>query len=115
MKNLTNFIQEKYLIDKNTIVKNDPEIGETAYDYNDDPWIILDFCKFKDKAALKKLLKKYDDSGCFGDFVNDEYIEITPDDYVVAAELDDENADSRHSQTAVWIWGSDGLSYKNND
>ena len=115
MKSLKQQIQEKYLIDQDTICLDKPEIGETAWDYNGEAWEILDYCKIKNKADLKNLIRNYDYNGVFKDLMNDKTIDISSYEYAVAAEAKEKDSWSKTNEICVWLWGYDGLSYYNDN
>ena len=110
MKQINNYILERLHINKNTksIYKEhkDPIIGKIAYDYNGEPWEIIDFCKINDNQKLTKLIQQYDYYGTFKDFVDEydpkEYIE-----YAVAAEKNDD------TDYTIFVWEYDGLCFEN--
>jgi len=103
MKSLKQQIQEKYLIDKDTVDPNIPKVGEIAWDYNGEAWKILDYCEITNKADLKNLIKNYDHSGLFKESI--KYLNKT-DKFVVAAE-------NENCNIALWVWGFDGICYEN--
>ncbi len=118
MRNLDNYINEKLIIGKNIIHKKnklkEPICGEEAYDYNDDKWEILDYIDLNSNSQeIKKFLDQYDRFGSFKEWYDDElknnkeeFTNSKYPKYAVAAE-NDWNAD-----TTVWLWGPDGLYYK---
>lgn len=118
MKNLKEIISERLHITKKTKtnIKNikDPEKDTVAYDYNGDPWYIMDICQMNDIKSLNKFIKKYDDSGVFWDWYNDEF--LNPDyDYQDKKDLwavACEDQEYRSSIT-VWVWGYEGVCYAN--
>lgn len=89
----------EYLLSKKRNKLNDlPKEGETAYDWYDEEWTIVDFCSCGDKEALKKFMSDYDAP----DDLEDEY---TDDDYLVAAE--------NGKFITVFLWDEHcGLHYK---
>lgn len=92
----------EYLLSKKKTKFNDfPKEGEKAYDWNDEEWTIVDFCKVSDKDAFKKFKQDYDDFGTLDDLeASMENI-----DYVVAAE--------NGEYISVFLWDEDGgLHYK---
>lgn len=88
---------------KNTLQA--PEIGALAYDADGNQWEILDYVRLDANAmSIKRFLSKYDSSGIFNDFIDYD------EDYIagrlaVAAE-------NEYSETAVWMWGFDGIYYE---
>ena len=45
----------------NEVRKSDePVIGNIAYDYYDEPWVIIDYCKVSETSKLKKLMRDFD-------------------------------------------------------
>lgn len=112
MKNIYLFISEKLKLNKNSTLKKqqnikDPIIGKTAYDYDCEPWEIIDFCKLDDNEKLQKLIKKYDSNGVFKDFMDEFNPEEYNTEYAVAAESNDT------SEFTIFIWGYDGLCFEN--
>lgn len=86
----------------NEVRKSDePAIGNIAYDYYNDPWVIIDFCKVNETPYLKKLMRDYD-TGTFYDEWNDGLYD--GEAYAVAAHNKDDKRD-----TALWVWGPEGL------
>lgn len=77
-------IKESLLVALNESYKIDePMIGSTAYDYNNDPWVIIDFCLVKEKGKVRKLIKEYDMFGEYKDNYKDGM--YSEDSYAVAA------------------------------
>lgn len=111
MKQINNYILERLHINKDTksIYKNhkDPIIGEVAYDYYEEPWEIIDFCKINDNQKLTKLIKKYDHYGSFTDFLDEFDPKEYNVEYAVAAEKIDE------PEYTIFVWGYDGLCFEN--
>ena len=111
MKKLKDLILERLHINKNTkVIKNkvkDPEIYEIAWDYNSEPWEIYDFCELTNQSELTNIIKKYDDSGCFKDFL-DEFDQSDYPEVKYAVGAVNENGDC-----AVFIWGYEGLCFEN--
>lgn len=109
MNKLKEYIQEKLKINKDSqkYELELPEIGAFAKDYNNDEWEILDFCKFEDKEKMKNIIRKYDHSGCFTDFIENEYEpkENGKNIFIVAAKMKNDTAN------AVWLWGPGFLYY----
>lgn len=103
MKTLYEFLSNKVV---NPIKEEFPEEGRIAYDWNDEEWIIDEYCYVKDEKKLNDLLYKYDASGVMTDDVNNG--EYEDDDIIVGAVLR-----NRTSETAAFLWDeSSGLHYK---
>lgn len=80
---------------------NEPVIGNIAYDYNDDPWVVIDYCKVSETSKLKKLMREFDTGVFADDYKAGAY---DGEAYAVAAyNRDDER------EFALWIWSPDGL------
>lgn len=95
-------IKESLLASLNETRKSDePVIGNIAYDYYDEPWVIIDYCKVSETSKLKKLMRNFD-TGSFAD----DYNAGTYDGeaYAVAAHNKDDERD-----VALWLWGPEGL------
>ena len=110
MKQINDYIIEKLKINKNSEWPSndckDPEIGEIAYDYFGEEWEILAFCRLCEKKNLNSIISNYDDSGVFKDMLEDIKSEYDNNTFIVAAESD-------RGDSAVWVWGGEGLCYEN--
>ena len=112
MKKIDNYIIEKLSLNKSLKINidslKDPVIGKTAWDYNGEPWEIIDFCDINDKQELNKLIRKYDNTGVFKDFLD----EFDPNDYETieyAVAVESINT----AEYTIFIWGYDGLCFEN--
>lgn len=110
MKKFTELLERLNVKNLNVSIHTikDPIIGKIAYDYNGDPWEIIDFCKFADKYKLRKLIIKYDSNGVFKDFLEEydpKYYETIG--YVVAVES------PFNPEFTIFVWGHDGLCFEN--
>lgn len=95
-------IKESLLASLNEVRKSDePAIGDIAYDYYNDPWVIIDFCKVNETPYLKKLMRDYDTGSFYDDYSAGAY---DGEAYAVAAHNKDDKRD-----TALWLWGPEGL------
>ena len=109
MKTLYEFLSNKVV---NPIKEEFPEEGRIAYDWNDEEWIIDEYCYVEDKKKLNDLLRKYDESGVTEDSINNG--EFEDDDIIVGARQKDSNRmSSIHGLRAAFLWDeSSGLHYK---
>lgn len=111
MKQINKYILERLHITKDTTSNysehEDPIIGKTAYDYYEEPWKIIDFCKLDDHENLQKLIKKYDSNGAFKDFMDEFSPEEYNLEYAVAAKA------INTAEYTIFIWGYDGLCFEN--
>lgn len=117
MKTLKQILQEKLDV-KNIKTDNhkqlkQPELNTTAYDYNGEPWEIIATCPIVSyDNSLKHFVKKYDSSGYFMEWIENEF---DIDSYI--KEYGEKNlwavgAIGEHGETAVFLWGPEGLYYK---
>lgn len=99
-------------IDKQLPTDMMPEKGATAFDWNDEAWIIDDYCYVKDKEKLNNLLRKYDESGVVEDGIDGD--EFDDDDIIVGVlQKDSNHMSSIHGIRAAFLWSQDGgLYYK---
>ena len=113
MKQLKDIISEKLIINKHSKVKNnklkDPIIGKTAWDYNGEPWEIIDFCDINNKQELNKLIRKYDNTGTFNEFLN----EYDPNDYETITYAVAVESIYAGEYTCIFIWGYYGVCFEN--
>ena len=123
MKTLKQILQEK--LDVKNIKTNNhkqlkqPVLNTTAYDYNGEPWEIIATCPIIDydkphtiSSLLKYVVKKYDSSGYFMEWIENEF-----DINSYIKEYGEKNlwaigAIGEHGETAVFLWGPEGLYYK---
>lgn len=124
MKSINSFIIEKLKLDKNINVSDFdnnklPKKNTTAYDYNGDPWTIIDFCQIIDNTKeLNQFIKKYDNSGVFWEWYNDEFLdpdygyEDVDSLYAVACQYEGDSY-ALPSDISLWVWGPEGVCYEN--
>ena len=67
-----------------------------------------------DTKTLNKFIQKYDDSGVFWDWYNDEFMnpnsEYKDKEGLFAVACEDQGYSP---STTVWIWGYEGVCYEN--
>lgn len=86
----------------NEVRKSDgPVEGITAYDYNDEPWVVIDYCKVSETSKLKKLMRNFD-TGVFAEQYKAGMYD--GEEYAVAAHNRDDER-----ETAMFIWSPDSL------